>query len=61
MGTEDGDGARKAGGGMGKRIMSFAELDVYKLAFMLQQDIFETSKTFPKEERFSLRIGSKIT
>lgn len=39
---------------MGSRIESFEELDVYKLALELQQDVFELSKTFPPEERYSL-------
>lgn len=30
------------------------ELEVYKLAFAIQQQIFEITKTFPKEELFSL-------
>ncbi len=33
---------------------SFRDLTVYKKAFVLAMDIFETSKTFPKEERYSL-------
>ena len=39
---------------MEKRILSFGELNVYQLAFELQQEIFRTSKSFPSEERFSL-------
>ena len=35
-------------------VQSFEELDVYKLAFDLQQVIFELSKGFPKEERYAL-------
>lgn len=30
------------------------DLDVYKTAFNMQQQIFETSKRFPKEEMYSL-------
>jgi hypothetical protein len=29
-------------------------LHVYKLAFEVQQEIFETSKRFPGEERYAL-------
>jgi len=36
------------------QINSFLDLDVYKDAFALQQRIFELSKTWPAEERFSL-------
>lgn len=32
----------------------FNELNVYQKAFELQQEIFEISKTFPIEERYSL-------
>ncbi len=39
---------------MGKRIESYRDLEVYKLAFELQQDIFHISKSFPSEERYSL-------
>ena len=34
--------------------LRFQDLDVYKLAFQLQQDIFRLSKSFPKEEAYSL-------
>ncbi len=34
--------------------MDFKELIVYQKAFKLAMDIFEISKTFPKEERYSL-------
>src|SRR6476619_5034144 len=37
-----------------EKISSFKELRVYKLAFEIQQEIFETSKRFPTEERYSL-------
>ena len=55
---------------MGNRIESFEDLDVYQLAFELQQEIFELTKTFPKEETYSLTdqirrssrsIGANIT
>jgi four helix bundle protein len=36
------------------RIESFEDLDVYRLALELQQEIFELSKYFPKEETYSL-------
>ena len=36
------------------QINSFLDLDVYKDAFALQQRIFELSKRWPAEERFSL-------
>ncbi|MBN2020786.1 MAG: four helix bundle protein [Sedimentisphaerales bacterium] len=36
------------------KIESFRDLNVYKLAFELQQEIFEISKKFPKEETYSL-------
>jgi four helix bundle protein len=39
---------------MTERIESFRDLHVYKLAFELQQEIFEISKGFPKEELYSL-------
>ncbi len=39
---------------MSEKISSFKDLRVYKLAFELQQDIFETSKGFPAEERYAL-------
>ena len=35
-------------------IKSHRELDVYKLAFKAAMEIFEITKTFPKEERYSL-------
>ncbi len=37
-----------------KYVKSFRELKVYNLARALSKEIFEISKTFPKEERFSL-------
>jgi four helix bundle protein len=33
---------------------SFRDLIVYKKAFQLAMEIFEMTKTFPKEEKFSL-------
>lgn len=39
---------------MGNRIESFEDLEVYQLALELQQEIFELTKTFPVEERYSL-------
>ena len=36
------------------KILSFRDLKVYKAAFSLQQEIFEGSKGFPKEELYSL-------
>jgi four helix bundle protein len=35
-------------------IKSHRELEVYKLAFRLAMEIFELSKAFPKEEKYSL-------
>jgi four helix bundle protein len=44
------------GGGMGKQIVirSFRDLLVYQKARQLAQDIFGLTKTFPKEETYSL-------
>jgi hypothetical protein len=39
---------------MSGKILSFRDLEVYKIAFILQQEIFEISKGFPKEELYSL-------
>lgn len=39
---------------MSKKIESFRDLNVYKLAFELQQEIFTLTKKFPKEELYSL-------
>lgn len=39
---------------MGERIESYRDLKVYQAAFALQQEIFDCSKQFPPEERFSL-------
>ena len=37
-----------------KRIRSVRELEVYKLVFDTAMEIFEVSKSFPKEETYSL-------
>ena len=37
-----------------KLIRSHKELEVYQLAYKLAMEIFELSKLFPKEERYSL-------
>jgi four helix bundle protein len=37
-----------------KKIRSVRELEVYKLAFDTAMEIFEISKSFPKEETYSL-------
>ncbi|MBN2268964.1 MAG: four helix bundle protein [Sedimentisphaerales bacterium] len=37
---------------MSERIESFRDLNVYRLAAVLQQDIFELTKQFTKEELF---------
>lgn len=39
---------------MSERIYSYKDLKVYILAFELQQEIFELSKMFPKEEKYPL-------
>ena len=39
---------------MAKRIENFRDLEVYKKAFALQQEIFELTKAFPKKELYSL-------
>jgi four helix bundle protein len=39
---------------MAEVISSFRELRVYKLAFELQQEIYRLSKSFPREEQYSL-------
>ena len=36
------------------RVNNVRELEIYQGAFALQQAIFEHSKSFPKEERYSL-------
>lgn len=35
-------------------VKRFQDLDVYQLSFELQQEIFELSKSFPREETYSL-------
>ena len=37
-----------------KLIRSHKELEVYQLAYKLAMEIFELSKSFPKEEKYSL-------
>ena len=39
---------------MSERIESFRDLTVYKRAFELQREVFELTKSFPKEELYSL-------
>ena len=39
---------------MSERIESFRDLNVYRLAVELQQEIFTLTKKFPKEELYSL-------
>jgi four helix bundle protein len=39
---------------MSDQILSFKDLRVYKLAFELQQEIFQISKAFSAEERYAL-------
>jgi four helix bundle protein len=39
---------------MAERIENFRDLNVYQAAFELQQEIFNVSKSFPKEELYSL-------
>ena len=39
---------------MGQQINNFGDLNVYQLAFELQQQVFELTKGFPIEERYSL-------
>jgi len=48
-GREMTDDERKA-----KRINSVRELEVYQLAFNTAMEIFEISKRFPREEKYSL-------
>ncbi len=36
------------------KVNSVRELDIYKSAFLLQQEIFTLTKSFPKEEIYSL-------
>ena len=46
-----GDGER---GRVGERIRSHRNLDVYQMAFDAAMEIFEISKEFPPEEKYSL-------
>jgi four helix bundle protein len=39
---------------MSKLVVDVEDLDVYQLAFDLQQNVFEMSKKFPREEMYSL-------
>jgi four helix bundle protein len=39
---------------MGREIRSHRDLDVCKRAFAMAMEIFELSKKFPKEEKYSL-------
>jgi len=48
------DEGRKEGMKMAKRINSVRELNVYRLAFDTAMEIFELSKAFPPEEKYSL-------
>ena len=50
MRTEDG----RLRTDVGEKIESFRELNVYKLAFELQQEVFALTRRFPNEELYSL-------
>jgi four helix bundle protein len=39
---------------LARQISSFRDLRVYQAAMELQQKVFETSRTWPREEKFSL-------
>ena len=39
---------------MSEPVSSFKELRVYRLAFEVQQEVFELTKPFPPEERYAL-------
>lgn len=39
---------------MGEKIKSVGDLEVYKLAFHCAMEIFQITKTFPPEEKYSL-------
>jgi hypothetical protein len=43
-----------------KRISSVRELETYRLAFDTAMEIFEISKSFPKEEKYSLTDQIRI-
>ena len=45
---------REKEGKVPKRIMSVRDLNVYRLAFDTAMEIFELSKTFPPEEKYSI-------
>ena len=42
-----------------KRILSYRDLKVYKLAFALQQEIFTLTKQFLREELYALTDQTK--
>lgn len=50
----DGHRAQSEAARISERISSFKDLRVYKLAFEVQQEIYEASKRFPSEERYAL-------
>ena len=39
---------------MTEPVKSFRDLDVYQLAFDLQQEVFDLTRTFPREELYAL-------
>ena len=39
---------------MGKKIKNARELDVYRVAFEAAMEIFQFTKKFPQEEKYSL-------
>ncbi len=39
---------------MTNAVQSYEDLDVYKLSFQMQQKVYEISKSFPAEEKYSL-------
>jgi len=53
-GREDDGRGMKDDGRRSKKIGSVRELKVYRLAFQAAMEIFEISKSFPKEETYSL-------
>jgi len=40
--------------------LGFRDLKVYRLAYQLAMEIFHESKSFPSEEKYSLRSDSQI-
>ena len=48
------DGGRMTAMTVSERILSFKDLRVYKLAFEVQQEVFEITRRFPAEERYAL-------